>query len=74
MFLKEWDQDSHHAFKYPKKEKKKNKEKNIFTSTIKTKNGKIAFFGQGQPVHFDYLFFLLSHVISVPPPNTLALL
>lgn len=37
-----------HAFKY---QKKKEKRKAKYTSTIKTNNGKIAFFGQGQPVH-----------------------
>lgn len=46
-----------------KKEKRKN------TSTKWTKNGKIAFFGQGQPVHFDYLFsslyFLFSHTLAL---------
>lgn len=44
--------------------KKKKKEKN--TSIIETNNGKIAFFGQGQPVHFDYVFSLV-HILSFCP-------
>lgn len=57
--------DSHHAIKYIK----------IYTHThtrAHTKNGKIAFFGQGQPVQFDYLFSLVPHY-PPPPPPTLAL-
>lgn len=46
--------------------KERKKEKSKYTSIIKTNNGKIAFFGQGQPVHFDYLFSLV-HIISFCP-------
>lgn len=31
--------------------------KQINKNKNKQKNGKITFFRQGQPVHFDYLFF-----------------
>lgn len=36
-----------------------NKQTNSNNKLIKSNNGKIALFGQGQPVHFDFLFSLV---------------
>lgn len=58
--------DSHHAIKYQKTRQKLNTHQ-----PKKKNNGKISFFGQGQPVHFDYLFSLVPHYF--PFFHTLAL-
>lgn len=52
--------------------KRKKQQQNTHQPKKKTNNGKIAFFGQGQPVHFDYLFSLVPHYFFFFP-HTLAL-